>query len=144
MIELWVKDFPFSIISLLKLNFSPPVFDTTYLCTIEFRADTGNNRKIVNFTYSRLYARPIKQCFTHYKLNFKWKHKSISAKSVLCILKIYINNYKLPVFRANLSKLKFWKLLSSPNVNPKNGAAYKKACIRDDHGNSGFRKLVEK
>ena len=46
--------------SLLKLNFSATVFSTTSLCTILFGAGTGNNRKIVNFTYSCLYVRPIK------------------------------------------------------------------------------------
>ena len=30
------------------------------LRTIVFRADTDNNRKIINFTYGCLYARPIK------------------------------------------------------------------------------------
>ena len=36
-------------------------FCATVLCTTVFRADTGNNRKIANFTYSYLYARPIKR-----------------------------------------------------------------------------------
>ena len=42
-----VKNFTFSILSSLKLNFSTTGFGTTYLCTIVFTADTGNNRKIV-------------------------------------------------------------------------------------------------
>ena len=45
------------------------------------------------------------------KVNFEWKFETVSAKSVLCILKIY--NYKLPVFRTNFLKLKFWKFLSN-------------------------------
>ena len=72
------------------------------------------------------------------KVNFEWKFDSISVKSVLCILKIY-TNYKLPMFRTNFLKLKFWKLLSNsratfnlenvnllsnPNVNLQNGLAY--------------------
>ena len=32
------------------------------------------------------------------------------------------------VYRTNFLKLKFWKLLSNPDVNPENGVAYKKAC----------------
>ena len=54
---------------------------------------------------------------------------------------MYYSNYILPVFRTNFLKLIFWKLvsnylatlnlenvnlLSKPNVNPKNGVAYKK------------------
>ena len=39
-------------LSLLKLSFSRTEFGTTKLCTILFRADTGNKRKIkivINF-----------------------------------------------------------------------------------------------
>ena len=36
------------------------VFGTTYLCTISFGANTDTKRKILNFTYSCLYAIPIK------------------------------------------------------------------------------------
>ena len=46
LVRLWVKEFTFSIFSSLKLNFSTAVFDTTQLCTIVFRVDTGNNRKL--------------------------------------------------------------------------------------------------
>ena len=60
LVGLRVKSFTFSILSLLKLNFSTTVFGITELCATVFRADTGNNRKIVSFTYSCLYARPIK------------------------------------------------------------------------------------
>ena len=57
-------------------------------------------------------------------------------------MKIY-TDYKVPVFRTNFLKLKFWKLLSNPkatfnlekvnllgnpNINPKNGVSCKKAC----------------
>ena len=52
----WVKNFTFSILSSLNLNFST----TFLLCAVVFRADTGNNRKIVSFTFSCLYTRPIK------------------------------------------------------------------------------------
>ena len=60
LVQLRVKSFTFSILNLLKLNFSTTVFGATSLCTTVFRADTGNNRKIANFTYSYLCARPIK------------------------------------------------------------------------------------
>ena len=49
LVGLWVKNHTFSILSSLNLNFSTTLFGTTYLCTIVFRADTGNNKKIVNF-----------------------------------------------------------------------------------------------
>ena len=111
LVGICLKNFTFSILSSLKLNFSATFFGTTLFCTILFRADTGNIRKIVNFTYT-----------------------------------LKINNYKLPVFRTNFLKLKFWKfisnsycpkqlltfnlenvsLLTNPNINPKNGVAYKK------------------
>ena len=71
-------------------------------------------------------------------VNFEWRFESLPVKSVLCILQIY-TNYKLPVFRTNFLKLKFWKLLSNslatfnldnvnllPNVNPQNGVSCKK------------------
>ena len=69
--------------------------------------------KFVNITYSCLYARPVKVVI------------------------------KLPVFGTNVLKSKFWKSLSNsqatfnlenvnfpsnPNVNSKNGVAYKKEC----------------
>ena len=47
-------------LSSLKLNFSKAFLGTTSFCAIAFRADTGNNRKIVNFTFSWLYVRAIK------------------------------------------------------------------------------------
>ena len=96
-------------------------------------ADTGNNRKIVNFTYSCLYTRPIKVVSVD---------NIISNHFYYFILKIY-TNYKLPAFRTNFIKLRFWKLLSNssatfnlenvsllsnPNFNSKNGVAYKKTC----------------
>ena len=60
LVGLWVKNFTFSTFSSLKLNLSTIVFCSMQLCTIVFRADTGNIRKIVDFTYSCLYSRPIK------------------------------------------------------------------------------------
>ena len=60
LVGLWVKNFTFSILSLLKLNFSTTVFGATQLCATVFRADTSNNRQIANFTYRYLYGRPIK------------------------------------------------------------------------------------
>ena len=57
-------------------------------------ADTGNNIKIVHFTYSYLYARPIKMV----RVDNIIKKQSFLLSSVL---------------RSNLSKLKFWKLLSN-------------------------------
>ena len=39
----------------------------------------------------------------------------VTVKSVLCLLKIYIN-YKLPGFRIKFLKLKFWKLLSNSSA----------------------------
>ena len=46
LVGLWVKNFTFSFLSSLTLNFSTIVFGTTQLCTKVFRAETGNNRKI--------------------------------------------------------------------------------------------------
>ena len=104
------------------------------MCTIVFRADTGKNRKIVNFRYSCIYARPIKVVSVD-------NYTKRNSDFYYCILKIYIN-YKLPVFRTNFSKLKIWNLLSNsqvtfdlenvnllsyPEVNPKNGVAYKQS-----------------
>ena len=83
LVGLWVKKINFLILRSFKLNFSTTFFGSTYLCTIVFRADTGNIRKIVNFTYT---------------------------------LKIY-TNYKLPVFRTDSFKLKFWKLLSKSHCS---------------------------
>ena len=71
------------------------------------------------------------------------KIRVYSSKRAICILKIY-TNYKLPVFKTKFLQFKIWKLLSNskatfnlenvnllnnPNVNPKNGVAYKKTCI---------------
>ena len=47
-------------LSSLKLNFSTFFSGTTLLCALAIRADTGNNGKIVNFTFRCLYATPIK------------------------------------------------------------------------------------
>ena len=60
LVGLWVENITFSILSFLKLNFSITVLGKTKSYTIVFRADTGNNRKIVNFTYSCFYSRPMK------------------------------------------------------------------------------------
>ena len=60
LVGLRIKSFTFLILSLLKLNFSTTVFGATFLCTTVFRADTGN-KKTANFTYSYLYARPVKE-----------------------------------------------------------------------------------
>ena len=46
-IGLLSKNFTFSSSSSLKLNCSTTVFDTTYLCAVVFRADTGNNREML-------------------------------------------------------------------------------------------------
>ena len=69
-----------------------------------------------------------------------------SKKCPLHSENMYYSNYILPVFRTNFLKLIFWKLvsnylatlnlenvnlLSKPNVNPKNGVAYKKTCSVD-------------
>ena len=67
------------------------------MCAIVFWADTGNNRKTVNFAYSRLYARPIK-------------------------VEKLLSNSLAPFNLENIN------LLSNLNINPKNGAAYKKTC----------------
>ena len=48
LVGLWVKNFTFSMLSSLKLNFSTTVFSITGLCTVAFMGDTGNDRKIVN------------------------------------------------------------------------------------------------
>ena len=56
-----MKNFTFLILSSLKLNFSTTFFGTTYLCTILLKADAGNIRKIVNFTYTL-------KIWTNYKL----------------------------------------------------------------------------
>ena len=64
LVGLLVKNFTFSILSSLKLNFSATLLHNLIAqldCVqLVFRADTGNDRKVVNFTYSCLYARPIK------------------------------------------------------------------------------------
>ena len=72
------------------------------------------------------------------KEKFRMKMQIYSSKK--CSLHSE-NIYKLPVFRTNFLKLKFWKLLSNsyatfnlenvnllsnPSVNPQNGVAYKK------------------
>ena len=44
LVEFWVKNFTFSILSSMKLNLSTTVFGTTKLCTILFRAVTGNRK----------------------------------------------------------------------------------------------------
>ena len=123
LVGLWVKNFTFSILSLLS-EISPKLFLRLFfeLCTIVFRADIGNNRKIVNFKYSCFYARPVKvvrvdNTIRHYfkkqiKGKFWMKIWIYSIKSVLCILKIHAN-YKLPLSRTKFLKLKFWKLLSN-------------------------------
>ena len=46
-------------LSSLKLNFCTSFSGATLLCALAIKANTGNNRKIVNFTFSCLYARPI-------------------------------------------------------------------------------------
>ena len=48
LVGLWVKNFTFSMLSSLKLNFSTTVFSITGLCTVVFMGDSGNDRKIVN------------------------------------------------------------------------------------------------
>ena len=48
LVGLRVKNFTFSMLSSLKLNFSTTVFSITGLCTVVFMGDTGNDRKIVN------------------------------------------------------------------------------------------------
>ena len=66
-----------------------------------FRTDTCNNRKIANFTFSCLYARPFK---------------------VVGLLKFWklLSNSKATVNLENVNSL------SNPNVKPQNGVAYKK------------------
>ena len=82
--------------------------------------------------------------FLNLVFNESWLKLCITVKSVIFILKIY-TNYKLPMFRTNFLKLKFWKslsnsqstfnlenlnLLSNSNVNPQNGVVCKeKTCI---------------
>ena len=56
LVKLRVNNLTFSILSSLKLNFSTTVLGTTWLRTIISRAYAGNNKKIVTFTYSCLYA----------------------------------------------------------------------------------------
>ena len=46
LVELWVKNFTFSVLSWVKLDFSTTVFGTVLLCTVLFKKDTDNNRKI--------------------------------------------------------------------------------------------------
>ena len=60
LVGLCVKKLTFSMLRSLKLNFSTTVFGTNYFRIIVFRTDGRNNWKIVNFTYSCLYATPIK------------------------------------------------------------------------------------
>ena len=66
-----------------------------------FRADTGNNRKIVNFTFSCLYARPFK---------------------VVGLIKFWklLSNSKATVNLENVNSL------SNPNVKPQNEVAFKR------------------
>ena len=47
--------------------------------------DTGNNRKMVDFTYSCLYARPINMVGVDDIIT----SESIPIKSILCIVEIY-------------------------------------------------------
>ena len=114
LVGLWVKNLTFSMLSLLKLNFSTTFFGTTQLCAIVFREDTGNNRK-VNFTFSCLYARSIK---------------------VVGLLKFW----KLLSNSSATSNLENVNLLSKPTVNIKNGAvAYKKqTCMWLENGPSAW------
>ena len=52
-----MNNLTFSVLNLLKLNFSTTAFVWHSLIVyMVIMADTGNNRKIVNFTYSCLYA----------------------------------------------------------------------------------------
>ena len=57
LVGIWVKKFTFAKVSLkfAKAKFLHYFFDTTLLCSYNsfFRVDTGNNRKIVNFTCSQ-------------------------------------------------------------------------------------------
>ena len=49
----WVKNFTFSILSSLEVNFSTNFYtQLNCVATIVFRADTDNIRKIVSFTYT--------------------------------------------------------------------------------------------
>ena len=114
---LWVKNFTFSILSSVKLNFSWTVFGTTWLCTIVFRADTGNNRKIVYFTYSSLCARSMKVVSVD-KYNKKQSLEKFLKSKILEIGKHLISN------------LENVNMLSSPNFSLRNGVASKKrTCI---------------
>ena len=85
-----------------------------------FRADTGNNRKIVNFTFSCLYARPIKVVSVD---------KYNKEQSFLLFLMLKSNFLKIKFMEMlsnskttfNLESVNF---LSNANVNPQNGVAY--------------------
>ena len=85
-----------------------------------FRADTGNNRKIVNFTFSCYYARPIKVV----KVD-----KYNKEQSFLLFLMLKSNFLKIKFMEMlsnskatfNLESVNF---LSNSNVNPQNGVAY--------------------
>ena len=50
MVGLWLKNFTFSVLSSLKLNFSTNFLDITCVATMVYRADTDNILKNVNFT----------------------------------------------------------------------------------------------
>ena len=59
------------------------------MCTIAFRADTGNNRKIVKFTWRffiEIISKEAIKIAHILKVPFKLKFESIPAKSVICIL----------------------------------------------------------
>ena len=58
LVGLWVKKFIFFNFKFAEAKFLHNCF--WYNLIVYKRADTGNNRKIVNFTYSCLYAMPIK------------------------------------------------------------------------------------
>ena len=85
-----------------------------------FRADTGNNRKIVNFTFSCYYARPIKVVEVD---------KYNKEQSFLLFLMLKSNFLKIKFMEMlsnskatfNLESVNF---LSNSNVNPQNGVAY--------------------
>ena len=73
-------------LSSLKQYCSITGFGTTKLCTIVFRADSGRNREIFNFTYICLYTRPIKVVSVDNiirKNHFYYFIKSISPHSNL-------------------------------------------------------------
>ena len=104
LVGLTVKNFTFSMLGSLNLNFSATFFWHKINCVTVFRADTGNNRKIVNFTFRCLYARPIK---------------------VVGLLKFWklLSNSQITLNLENVN------LLSKPHVKPHNGVACKKTCI---------------